>query len=91
MNDALVKALDAKLARIALEKIANYNLTALEPQLPFAQVVEKINQDDTTRTHINRHKLSLNSTLPSSIKNLSLDIDYLTINDIHTMEQDIAQ
>ena len=41
MNDALVKALDLQLAEIALEKIANHKSTALEPQLPFAQFVEK--------------------------------------------------
>ena len=31
MNDALVKALDPQLTRIALEKIANHKSTALEP------------------------------------------------------------
>ena len=36
MNDALVKALDPQLARIAHKKIANHKSTALEPQLPFA-------------------------------------------------------
>ena len=53
MNEALVKALDPQLARIALKRIAkNHKSTALEPQLPFAQLVEKINQEDITRTHI---------------------------------------
>ena len=56
MNDALVKALDPKLARIALKKIENHKSTALEPHLPFAQLVEKIHQEDITRTHIDRHK-----------------------------------
>ena len=42
MNDALVNALDPQLARIALKKIANHKITALEPRLPFAQFVEKI-------------------------------------------------
>ena len=42
MNDALVNALDPQLARIALKEIANHKSTALEPQLPFAQLVEKI-------------------------------------------------
>ena len=41
MNDALNKALDPQLARIALKKIANPKSTAMEPQLPFAQLVEK--------------------------------------------------
>ena len=90
MNDALVKALDPQLARIALKKIANYKSTALEPQHPFAQLVEKIHQEDITRTHIDRHKLNTNSTFSPSINNLSLEIDNLTVEDIHTMEQDFA-
>ena len=56
MNDALVKALDPQLARTALKKIANLKSTALDPQLPFAQLVEKIHQEIMTRTHIYRHK-----------------------------------
>ena len=90
MNDALVKALNAQLARIALKKIANHKSAALEPQLPFAQLVEKMHQEDITRAHIYRHKLNTNSTLSSSINNLSLEIDNLTVDDIHTMEKDIA-
>ena len=61
----------------------------MEPQLPFAQLVEEIHQEDITRTHIDRHKLNTNSTLSSSINNLSLDFDHLTVVDIHMMEQDI--
>ena len=91
MNDALVKALDPQLARIALKKIANQKSTTLEPQLPFAQLVEKIHQEDITRRHIDRHKLKTNSTSSHSIINLSLEIDNLTVDDIHAMEQDIAQ
>ena len=56
MNDELVKALDPQLARIALKKISNRKSNALEPQLPLAQLVEKIHQEDITRTHINRNK-----------------------------------
>ena len=63
----------------------------MEPQLPFAQLVEKIHREDITRTHIDRHKLNTNSTLSPSINNLFLEIDNLTVDDIHTMEQDIAQ
>ena len=37
MNDALGKALDPQLARIAHRKIANHQSTALEPQLRSAQ------------------------------------------------------
>ena len=51
MNDAVVRALDPKLARIALLSIANHKSTALEPQLPFAQLVEKTQQENITRTH----------------------------------------
>ena len=90
MNDALVKALDPQLARIALKKIANHKSTALEPQLPFAQLVEKIHQEDITRTHIDRHKLNTNSTITPTINNLSCDIDNFTVEDIQIMEQDIA-
>ena len=90
MNDALVKALDPQLARIALKKFANHKSTALEPQFSFAQLVEKIHQEDITRTHIDRHQLTTNSTLSPSINNLSLEIDNLTVVDIHAMEHDIA-
>ena len=48
MYDALVKALDPQLARIALKKIANHKSTALEPQHPFVHLVEKIHQEDIT-------------------------------------------
>ena len=40
-NDTLVKALDPQLARKAIKKIANIKSAALQPQLPFAQLVEK--------------------------------------------------
>ena len=63
MNDALVKALDTQLAKIALKKIANHKETAFQPQLPFAQLAEEMHQEDITRTHIDRHKLNTNSTL----------------------------
>ena len=52
MNDALVKILDPQLARIALKKIANHKPTALEQQLLFAQLIEKLHQEDITRTHV---------------------------------------
>ena len=61
MNDALVKALDPQFNKMALKKIANHKSTALEPQLAFAQLVGKINKEDITRTHIDRHKLITNS------------------------------
>ena len=48
MNAALVKALDPQLARIALKKIANHKSTTLELQSSFAQLVEKIHQEDIT-------------------------------------------
>ena len=91
MNDAPVKTHDPQLARVALKKIANHKSTALEPQFTFAKLVEKIHQEHITRTHVDRHKHSTNSTFSSSINNLSLDIDHLTVNDIQMMEQDIAQ
>ena len=91
MNDTFVKTIDPQLARIALKKIANHKLTALEPQLPFAQHFEKIHQEDITGTHLDRHKMSTISILSSSLNNISMDIDELTIDDIRTMEQDIAK
>ena len=90
MNDALAKALDIQLAIIAHKKISNHKSTALEPQLPFAQLVEKIHPEDITRTHIDRQNLNTNSTLSPFINNLSIEIDNLTVDDIHTMEQVIA-
>ena len=91
INDALVRALDPQLARRALKKIVTHISTAIEPQLPFAQLFEKIHQEDNTRTHNDRQKLNTNSTLSPLINNLSLEIDNLTIDEIHTMDQDIAQ
>ena len=90
MIEALSKALDPQLARIALKKIENHKSTALEPQLQFAQLVERIHQEDNTRTQIDRPKLKTNSTPLTSSINLPLEIDNLTVDDIHTMEQDIA-
>ena len=90
MNDALVKALDPQLARIELKNIANHKSTALEQQLLFAQLVENIAQKDITRTHIDRHKLNTISAFSPSIIRLLREIDNLTVEEIHTMEQDIA-
>ena len=53
-------------------------------------LLKKIHQENITRTHIDRHKLNTNSTLSPSIYNLSLEIDNLTVDDIHAIEQDIA-
>ena len=91
LSDLFVKALDPQLDRIAPKKIANHKSTALEPELPFAQLVQKINQEDITKTHIDRKEINTNSTFSSSITNLSLDIDHLTVDEIHMTEQDFAQ
>ena len=90
INDALVKALDPQLARIAPKRIAKQKSTLLEPQLSFAQLFEKIHQEDITRTHIDRHKMNTNSTLSLFINNISLDIDNFKVDDIRTIEQDSA-
>ena len=87
MNDALVEAVDPKLARIVLKKVANHKSKALEPQLPFGHLVEKIHQEHITRTHIDSQK---NSTLSLFINSISMDINNLTVDDLHTMEQKIA-
>ena len=89
-NDALVRALDPQLARIALKKIANHKSNALEPQLLLAQLVEKGHQEDITRTHIDRHNLNTNSFPSYSRNSLSFDIDHLTVNYIHAIEQVIT-
>ena len=91
MNDAFVKAFNPQLAGMALKKIANHKSTALEPQLLFPQLVEKIHQEDITRTHIDRYKINKSSTLSPSINNLSLATDNLTVDEIHTMEQDTVR
>ena len=52
MNDALVKALDPKLAIISLKKIAKHKSTELEQQLPFSQLLDKKHHEDITRTQI---------------------------------------
>ena len=70
MNDALDKAVDPQFARIALKKNENHKSTALEPELPFAQLVEKIHQEDITLTHIDKHKQNTHSTMTSTINNL---------------------
>ena len=51
MNDEIVKTLNPQLAKLVLKKVANLKSTAMEPQLPFAQIMEKIHQKDFTRTH----------------------------------------
>ena len=73
-----------------VKKIDNYKSTAFEAQLPFAHLVEKIHQENITKTLIDRHKINTNSTLSSPIKNFSMDIDNLTVDDVRTMEQEIA-
>ena len=62
----------------------------METQLPFAQLVEEIHQEDITRAYFDRHKLNTNSTLSQSNNNLSLGLDKLTVDYIHAMVQDIA-
>ena len=52
--DALVKALSA-VSQNSIKKIAKHKSAALEPKLPFAQFLEKMHQEDITRTHIDRH------------------------------------
>ena len=52
MNEAPVNALDSQLARIALKMIANQISTAIEPRLPFAQLIEKYIKNIYTLKHI---------------------------------------
>ena len=89
MNYALFKVLDPQLAKIALKKISNHKSTALEQQLPFAQLVEKIHQEDNTRTHTDRHKIKTNCTLSESINNISKEMDNLAV-DIRAIDEHMA-
>ena len=59
----------------------------LEPQLPFAHLVENIHQEVITRTHIETHKINASSTLSSPMNSISKDIDILTVHDVRTIEQ----
>ena len=52
--------------------------------------MEKIHQEDITRTQTDRHKLNKNSTQSSSINNISLDMYNFTVDDVRIMEHDIA-
>ena len=62
----------------------------MEPQLRFAQLVEKYTKK-ILHEHISTDtNLNTNSTSSHPINNLSLEIDNLIIDDIHAMEQDIA-
>ena len=62
INDALVRELDPQLARMALKKTATDKSTALEQQFLFPQLIEKLHQEDITRTQIDRYKLNTNFT-----------------------------
>ena len=44
MNNFSVKAVGSQLVRLVLKRTANYKKTVLKPQLPFAQLVEKISR-----------------------------------------------
>ena len=89
-NDGLVTAVDQQLARKALEKITNLKLTAMVRPLPVTQLVEKLQQEEISSTDFDWHKIKKNCTLSPSINIISTEIDYLTIDDIRAVEQDIA-
>ena len=59
----------------------------LEPHRAFAHLLEKIHQEDITRTQIDTHKIYASSTLSSPMNSISKDIDILTVHDVRTMEQ----
>ena len=60
----------------------------MEPQ--FHLLIKKIHQEDLARTNIDRHKNITNSTLSSSMNKISTDIENHTVDDVRTLEQDIA-
>ena len=51
MNDALVKELDPQLARAAFTEIGNHKSTALDQQLPIAQLIGKVKIKKTSRKY----------------------------------------
>ena len=81
------------MSEIVLKKKANIKSTTLELQLSFAHLLEKIHQEDSTRRHIERHKMNTNSTFSLSINILSVHIDNkekVTVVDLSTKKQHIA-
>ena len=75
--------------RNSFKKIANHKLTALELQLSFTHLVEKIHQDNITR-HISSTR-NQKIFYPFIInKKKSTEIDNLTVDDIQTLEQTMA-
>ena len=82
MNDAMVRALDPQLARIALKKITDHKPRALERPLPFAYLVEKLHHEDITRTLTDSHKLKANSIFSPSKNNISTELDKTKFNQL---------
>ena len=59
----------------------------------FAHLLEKIHQEDSTRTHIERHKMNTNFIFSLSINILFIHIDNrekVTVVDLSTKKQHIA-
>ena len=90
MNELIVKALDPQLDRIAPKKCQK-QINCIWTRASICTISTKIYQEDITKTHIDRNEINTNSTFSSSILNLSLDTDHLTVDDIHMTEQDFAQ
>ena len=73
MNEALVKAFDPQLTRIA-QKIANHKKKHWNHSFHSHNLLKRYTKK-TLQEDIFRHKLNTNSTLSPSINNLSLEID----------------
>ena len=56
----------------------------------IAQLIGKLHQEGITRTHIDIHKITTNSTLWPSIKIISIHIVILTVDHIRAMEKGVA-
>ena len=82
-NDPIVEALASQLARGTLKTLLIANQQHwnhhFHLHIWLRKLIKKISLE-----HIDRHKISTNSTLPSSINNLSMDIEN------RTMEQYVA-
>ena len=67
-----------------------HKTTALEPQHPILQLVDKIHQEDTTRSIFHEEKTKTESTLEPKMNSINSDFENFTDDDIRVVKQDIA-
>ena len=86
-NSSRVNAAYQQLARMASKKDASHKLTALEPQISMAQLVEKLTRKTLTE-HTSISSRSKQFLFSQPQKNM--DIDVLTTDDVRVIKQDNA-